>query len=59
MVKKLPGMLEDQVQSLGGKIPWRTEWQHSVVFLPGGILGQRCLVDDIHGVAKSQTRLNH
>ena len=29
---------------LGGKIPWRKEWQPAPVFLPGEFLGQRTLV---------------
>ena len=36
-----------------GKIPWRKEWQPTLVFLPGESLGQRALA----GVAKSQTEL--
>jgi len=36
-----------------GKIPWRKEWQPTLVFLPGESLGQRGLA----GVAKSQTEL--
>ena len=32
----------DRVQSLGG--PWKREWQHTLVFLPGELHGQRSLV---------------
>ena len=28
----------------GGKIPWRREWQHVPVFLPGKFHGQKSLV---------------
>ena len=35
MVKNPPAMWETWVQSLGGKIPWRRAWQHTLVFLPG------------------------
>ena len=43
MVKNLPAMQETQVQSLGGKIPWRRKWQSTPVFLPGESHGQRSL----------------
>ena len=55
----LPAMQETQVQSLGWKIHWKSEWQLTSVFLPGEFHGQRSLADYIiHGVAKSQTGLN-
>ena len=42
-----------------GKIPWRRKWQPTPVFLPGESHGQRSLAGyTVHGVAKSQTRLN-
>ena len=42
-----------------GKIPWRRKWQPTPVFLPGESHGQSSLVGyTVHGVAKSQTRLN-
>ena len=44
MVKNLPVMWENQVQSLVGKIPWRREWLPTPVFLPGESHGQRSLV---------------
>ena len=34
----------DRVQSLVGKIPWRTKWQPTPVFLPGKFDGLRSLV---------------
>ena len=37
-----------------GKIPWRREWLPTPVFWPGEFMD--CIV---HGVAKSQTRLNN
>ena len=42
-VKNLPTMWEIWVQSLGCEDPLRTEWQPSLVFLPGEFLGQRSL----------------
>ena len=44
----LPAVQETQVQSLGQEdpwIPWRREWHHTPVFLPGGSHGQRSLGD--------------
>ena len=40
------------------KIPWRREWQPTVVFLPRESPGQRSLVGTVHGVAKSWTCLS-
>ena len=46
------------VLSLGGKIPWRREWQLVTVFLLGQSQGQRSLAAYVvHGVAKWETRL--
>ena len=45
MVKNLSAVRETQVQSLGGKIPWRMEWQPTPVYLPGEFHGQRSLAD--------------
>ena len=44
MLKNLPVILQTQVQSLGGKDPWRRKWQLSPVFLPGKFYGERSLV---------------
>ena len=41
LVKNLPTTQEAQVGSLGGKIPWRREWQPIKVFFPGELHGQR------------------
>ena len=41
-VNSLPAM-ETQVRSLGQEDPWRREWQHTPVFLPGEFCGQRSL----------------
>ena len=38
------------------KIPWRREWQPTLVFLPGKIHGERSLA--VHGAAKSQSELS-
>ena len=40
-----------------GKIPWRRAWQPIPVFLPGESHGQGSLADYLHGVTKSQIRL--
>ena len=42
------------------KIPWKREWQPTLVFLPGEFHGQRSLVDwaAVHGVAKKWTQLS-
>ena len=40
-----------------GKIPWRTAWQPSPVFLSGELRGQRSLVGYSPWGHKSQTRL--
>ena len=40
------------------KIPWSRKWQPTPVFLPGKFHGQRSLWATVHGVPKSQTRLN-
>ena len=44
MVKNLPAVRETRVQSWVGKIPWRREWQPTLVFLPRESHGQRSLV---------------
>ena len=43
-VKDLPAMWETQKQSLSWKIPWRSEWKPTLVFLPGKSHRQRSLV---------------
>ena len=42
LVKNLPTMQETWVRSLGGKVPWRREWQPTPVFLgfPVGSAGK-------------------
>ena len=45
MVKNLPVLQKISVQTLGGKIPWRREWQPTLVFLPGESHGQRSLAE--------------
>ena len=45
MVKNLPAMQENWIQSLGPeKIPWGREWLPTLVFLPREFQGQRSLV---------------
>ena len=41
------------------KIPWRREWQITLVFLPGEFHGQRNPWAIVHGVTKSQIRLSN
>ena len=43
MVKNLPTGQETQIRSLVRQIPWRREWLHTLVFLPGEFHGQRSL----------------
>ena len=43
-VKNPLAMQETQVQSQGREFSWRREWQPTLVFLPGGVHGQRSLV---------------
>jgi len=59
--KNLRAMQDIWVQLLGGKIPWRRKWQHTLVFLaweipqteePGGL-------PTVHGAAKSWTQLSN
>ena len=45
MVKNLPVMWENQVQSLVGKSPWRREWLPTPVFLPREFYGQTSRLD--------------
>ena len=53
MVKNLPAMLETQVQSLVGKIPWR---RNGYPLQYSGLENSMdCIV---YGVAKSRTRLS-
>ena len=40
VVKNLPAVQENQVQSVGRKVPWRRKWQPTPVFLPGKSYGQ-------------------
>ena len=43
-VKNLPAMQETRFDPWVRKIPWRREWQPTLVFLPGEFHGQRSLV---------------
>ena len=56
-VKKLPAMRETQI-SLDpwvGKIPWRREWLHTPVFLPGKFQDREAWRVAVHSVAESDT----
>ena len=44
MVNNLPAMQETRFNPWVEKIPWRREWQHTLVFLPGEFHGQRSLM---------------
>ena len=44
MVKKLPALRDTGFDPWVRKIPWRREWQPTLVFLPGEPHGQRSLV---------------
>ena len=58
MVNNLPAEQETWVQSLGGKLLWRREWQPTLVFLPGEFHGQRSLAGyNPWGHKKSDTTL--
>ena len=44
LVKNLPAMQEIRLDPWVGKIPWRREWEPTLVFSPGEFHGQRSLV---------------
>ena len=44
IVKNLPAMQENKVQSLGQEDPLRSDWLPTPVFLPAEFHGQRSLV---------------
>ena len=52
MVKNLPAIQENWVQSLGWNVPWKREWPPTPVYLPGEFYGQRSLE---YGFAKVDT----
>ena len=63
MLKTLPIVLETWVWPWVGKIPWKSEWQPTLVFLPGKFRGQRSLSDyspwghkDLHMTDDKHTR---
>ena len=59
MVKNPPVNGRDEGSiPVSGKIPWRTNRQPTLVFLPGEFHGQRAWCATVHGFAKSWTRLN-
>ena len=59
LVKNLPAMEETWVPSLGlGKIPWKSEWQSTPLFLPGEFHWTEELQATVHGVTKSWTWLS-
>ena len=58
-VKNEPAMQETRVRSLGQKDPLEREWQLTLVFLPDNPMERGVWQAIVHGVAKSQTRLNN
>ena len=52
-------MQETLVRSLGQEDPWRRKWQPTPVFLPGNAMDRGAWQATVHGVAKSQTQLEH
>ena len=44
MVKNLPAIQKPRFDPWVRKIPWRREWQPTLVFLPGDSHGQRSMV---------------
>ena len=58
MVKNMPTRRRLRFDPWVGKIPWRKEWQPTLVFLPGEFYGQRSLVgyeDPFVGSQESDT----
>ena len=55
MVKSLPAVQENRVQSLGLEDPLEKETATHSIFLPGESHGQRNLVAIVHGVQQSDT----
>ena len=53
-IKNLPAMLETQVLSLVGKIPWRREWLPTPVFLPGDSWAEMMFRDVSNFTSKSK-----
>ena len=58
MVKNLSAVQETGFNPWVGKIPWRSEWPPSPVFLPGEFHGQKAWWATVHGVIKSLTGLS-
>ena len=57
MIKHLPAMQEAGFDPWARKIPWRMEWQPTVVFLPGESMDRGAWWATVHGITKSQTQL--
>ena len=49
------GAIREEFDPWVEKIPWRREWQPTLVFLPGKSHGQRAWQATVHGVAESDT----
>ena len=59
VVKNPTAKQEMQVQSLGGKIPWRRKWQPTSVLLPGKSHGQRSYSPWGHKELDTTEQLTH
>ena len=58
MVKNLPAMQENWVQSLGWEDPLEKDMTIHTSILAGEFHGQRSLAGTIHGITKNRTRLS-
>ena len=58
-VKNEPAMQETRVRSLGQEDPLERERQLTLVFLPDNPMERGVWQATVHGVTKSQTRLNN
>ena len=58
MVKNLPAMQENWVQSLGWEDPLEKDMTIHTNILAGEFHGQRSLAGTIHGITKNWTRLS-
>ena len=58
-VKNLPAMQETLVNPWVGKIPWRREWLHTLIFLPGNPVDRGFWWAAVHGVTRNRTRVTN
>ena len=55
-LNSLPATRETRVPFLGGKIPWRKEWQPTPVFSPGEFFGEK--LGGLQSMGSQRTRHN-